>query len=303
MFQSTHPRGVRPGVLYLCHTQTRFNPRTHVGCDQINALPLQRDKSFNPRTHVGCDVVEALPKDPLRVSIHAPTWGATGYIIAAIKSELVSIHAPTWGATPPYVPRPCNTPCFNPRTHVGCDPRLQTKNNKQHVSIHAPTWGATILVEILRTRCYRFNPRTHVGCDKSTRCRRSATKVSIHAPTWGATDIFLSSYANKKFQSTHPRGVRHDGIHQRANSGPGFNPRTHVGCDPPCRCCRFGERRFQSTHPRGVRPTAANYRANIHSFNPRTHVGCDCIFNKALNITLQRYLFCEKETKRIQSFE
>ena len=34
-----------------------------------------------------------------KVSIHAPTWGAT--FDAAYKDELfaVSIHAPTWGAT------------------------------------------------------------------------------------------------------------------------------------------------------------------------------------------------------------
>ena len=33
------------------------------------------------------------------ISIHAPTWGATGVHCAVWKRELISIHAPTWGAT------------------------------------------------------------------------------------------------------------------------------------------------------------------------------------------------------------
>ena len=55
MFQSTHPHGVRLS-LHLCRL-----------------LPVR----FNPRTHMGCD----MPSQPLltvsKVSIHAPTWGAT----------------------------------------------------------------------------------------------------------------------------------------------------------------------------------------------------------------------------------
>ena len=55
-----------------------------------------------------------------------------------------------------------------------------------------------------------------------------------------------------RFQSTHPRGVRHG---DRACLGRSldFNPRTHVGCDGPYLPARTP-------------------RAN---FNPRTHVGCD----------------------------
>ena len=36
LFQSTHPRGVRPGgILNLRHLSKNFNPRTHEGCDCI----------------------------------------------------------------------------------------------------------------------------------------------------------------------------------------------------------------------------------------------------------------------------
>ena len=54
-FQSTHPRGVRPRCRCLSITGSDFNPRTHVGCDPV----------------VVCDT----PDD--KISIHAPTWGAT----------------------------------------------------------------------------------------------------------------------------------------------------------------------------------------------------------------------------------
>ena len=54
-FQSTHPRGVRPG----------------------RAWSTRGSRCFNPRTRVGCDVRAVLPARLRRVSIHAPAWGAT----------------------------------------------------------------------------------------------------------------------------------------------------------------------------------------------------------------------------------
>ena len=120
-----------------------------------------------------------------------------------------------------------------------------------------------------------FNPRTHVGCDPNHLLCLRQTGVSIHAPTWGATYCAVASKTTRRFQSTHPRGVR-----------------------------RFKLRlmsvyyRFQSTHPRGVRLAWHGIQAfasqvSIHAptwgatdarmkhsrrkpcFNPRTHVGCD----------------------------
>ena len=56
IFQSTHPRGVRP-----TETRSAVSPTTH----------------FNPRTHVGCDVGLLVVIVTVAISIHAPTWGAT----------------------------------------------------------------------------------------------------------------------------------------------------------------------------------------------------------------------------------
>ena len=100
MFQSTHPRGVRPVGTSLLPSLLRFNPRTHVGCDHIDFCGH------------GFGVV----------SIHAPTWGATFNCVCVSCEVVVSIHAPTWGAT--YTTRRAwRATSFNPRTHVGCDAR------------------------------------------------------------------------------------------------------------------------------------------------------------------------------------
>ena len=54
---------------------------------------------FNPRTHVGCDQLTRDNALLQQVSIHAPTWGATWTSTSVYKYISVSIHAPTWGAT------------------------------------------------------------------------------------------------------------------------------------------------------------------------------------------------------------
>ena len=106
--------------------------------------------------------------------------------------------------------RVAHTKCFNPRTHTGCDNKVQNEVKKasefqsthphgvrrvndtfcaykEIVSIHAPTRGATLF----DLKIYQL-----VG-------------VSIHAPTRGATFFFK-------------------GKDRRSSC---FNPRTHTGCD------------------------------------------------------------------------
>ena len=98
------------------------------------------------------------------------------------------------------------------------------------------------------------------------------------------------------FQSTHPRGVRHDDLPVLPPLRPRFNPRTRVGCDLTsitCGCLRDGgfnprtrvgcdtivqaqpgwDTVFQSTHPRGVRrsspPGAVWSTSEFQSTHPR----------------------------------
>ena len=165
-FQSTHPHGVRRLGLIVDSERTR---------------------SFNPRTHTGCDIPSCFVHKIRKVSIHAPTRGAT------------------WQGTD----KRRNTKSFNPRTHTGCDIPSYFVHKIRKVSIHAPTRGATafcgsflsrllfqsthphgvrqmvltlaaflilfqsthphgvrhtLMLSRLTLSC--FNPRTHTGCDR-----------------------------------------------------------------------------------------------------------------------------------------
>ena len=69
---------------------------------------------------------------------------------------------------------------------------------------------------------------------------------------WGATVKISLSQIIKRFQSTHPCGVR-----------PNSNSWT------------LAKSAFQSTHPCGVRQVVSTSKRPVFCFNPRTRVGCD----------------------------
>ena len=166
---------------------------------------------------------------------------------------------------------------FNPRTRVGCDLHSTVLcPAATSVSIHAPAWGATHRPAQHRPPRDSFNPRTRVGCDWPCKKEKDMSKVSIHAPAWGATGARPPARPwRRKFQSTHPRGVRPMPPPQGKARAVCFNPRTRVGCDGTptfqilcCWCFNprtrvgcdgmfpivfSGRIGFQSTHPRGVR--------------------------------------------------
>ena len=122
IFQSTHPHGVRPPCGPRWTMPWRyFNPRTHMGCDRSLVMRFHLSRDFNPRTHMGCDGGVRTIDNGGKISIHAPTWGATSINKDMPEALLISIHAPTWGATVRRVVV-CGISC---------------------ISIHAPTWGAT----------------------------------------------------------------------------------------------------------------------------------------------------------------
>ena len=58
-----------------------FNPRTHTGCDPITTPRFFQLIHFNPRTHTGCDYFHFYSFFLPPISIHAPTRGATIYIL------------------------------------------------------------------------------------------------------------------------------------------------------------------------------------------------------------------------------
>ena len=118
-------------------------------------------------------------------------------------------HALLRGATNSFQSVLPEFPGFHPRT-LRCDNSWARNFSKPAcVSIHAPLRGATSCVVVLNPFVTSFNPRTPAGCD---------------------TKNLLKGLSRRKFQSTHPCGVR---LFCAFSARPAFE--------------------FQSTHPCGVR--------------------------------------------------
>jgi len=142
-----------------------FNSRAHAGRDDFFTSCFVESQCFNSRAHAGRDNAHAERIKAEKVSIHAPTRGATA--IAGLAALAVG---------------------FNSRAHAGRDEAGRCGRIVYGVSIHAPTRGATIAANTLRIfklvsihaptrgatlgRDYHklsycsFNSRAHAGRDK-----------------------------------------------------------------------------------------------------------------------------------------
>ena len=98
-FQSTRPRGARLSRARSRRCIEGFNPRAHAGRDSIWIYLGWLFWRFNPRAHAGRDTGHTATRQAYRVSIHAPTRGATDTLLRPRQARSVSIHAPTRGAT------------------------------------------------------------------------------------------------------------------------------------------------------------------------------------------------------------
>ena len=209
-----------------------FNPRTREGCDGSALSTGVAWSSFNPRTREGCDdhFVHQLMALAMFQSTHPrgvrpPGRGSLGYkrcfnprtregcdplmLTLTVRNCHVSIHAPARGATAVLYMMGCAEARFNPRTREGCDwlhtarelilHRFQSTHPRGVRRDHVVHW----------TRSVGFNPRTREGCDHTCRHCLANKTVSIHAPARGATPPTATSVPCwRRFQSTHPRGVR-----------------------------------------------------------------------------------------------
>ena len=64
-----------------------FNPRPHMGSDRKASGRKCVPNYFNPRPHMGSDNQRRWEDVPEKISIHAPTWGATAKIDKAEQIE------------------------------------------------------------------------------------------------------------------------------------------------------------------------------------------------------------------------
>ena len=147
-----------------------------------------------------------------RISIHAPTRGATEFGHREADLVKISIHAPTRGATESFMSISTATLNFNPRSHEGSDeydgqpfieiedfnPRSHEGSDKYRSALVAVSFlfqstlprGERHFYGIMFTviTAY-FNPRSHEGSDKRRGFLFLFLIISIHAPTRGATFI------------------------------------------------------------------------------------------------------------------
>ena len=99
------------------------------------------------------------------ISIHAPTWGATGAVLCRFALTLFQSTHPR-GVRPAAMTRYGSILSFQSTHPCGVRRVKVAKSaNLSVISIHAPTWGATYQISRFRLDLHHFNPRTHVGCD------------------------------------------------------------------------------------------------------------------------------------------
>ena len=260
MFQSTHPRGVRPIFFTKILSFVMFQSTHPRGVRQLR-LPEVKTRFTFQSTH------------PRGVRQDKPGHVGT--------EESVSIHAPARGATGPLFVFNRRVSGFNPRTREGCDifepaafyaiGKFQSTHPRgvRPCPISPASWvlmlfqsthprgvrlwsydlqrtdyrcfnprtreGCDFLkVEVWRTGKKRFNPRTREGCDAARSALARLRSVSIHAPARGATICFHSSTATRRRFNPRTREGCDPAKWSRSAENERFNPRTREGCDPLC---------------------------------------------------------------------
>ena len=212
-FQSTHPRGVRrPGTVDVLIAGTISIHAPAWGATRPPRQWQAHRPHFNPRTRVGCDPQANSMRCRIALFQSTHPRGVRHTIVRALIPifEFQSTHPR--GVRLRRLPKTlteCIISIHAPAWGATFRP-IPLPRPHPEISIHAPAWGATITAWNGCAQADNFNPRTRVGCD---------LKAIYTQP------------ACREFQSTHPRGVRH-------------NDCAAIDALFP----------FQSTHPRGVRP-------------------------------------------------
>ena len=178
---------------------------------------------------MGCDKQFSDLIPPKDVSIHAPAWGAT-YVKRRLCRNLRFQSTHPHGVRQTDYVFQTNTMGFNPRTRMGCD-FDKIRNRVNMVSFNPRTrMGCDCFRRYLILNQGGFNPRTRMGCDFVYLPAYFARRFQSTHPHGVRPVKALIYHTSSMFQSTHPHGVRH-----RSGS-----------MNPDCKM-------FQSTHPHGVR--------------------------------------------------
>ena len=165
---------------------------------------------FNPRAHVGRDtqVKHLIHSD--KVSIHAPTWGATSRPgeVHSRQQEFQSTRPRGARQVTPEMATACVS--FNPRAHVGrdrCSMCRRSKNRRFNPRAHVGRDTSSSARRYIQTS---FNPRAHVGRDvlRSMYDTMSSRSFNPRAHVGRDDTDSIDKTLKYVFQSTRPRGAR-----------------------------------------------------------------------------------------------
>ena len=185
----------------------------------MQTLTIYRQTQFQstlPRGERLANAYETINRN--RISIHAPTRGATVAIVAGEGEGTISIHAPTRGATIArdmvdffFIRFQSTLPRGERR--YGLDGytvanvfQSTLPRGERHPALRSPprisSFQSTLprgerqLAELLDCVSKgNFNPRSHEGSDNNTAYIFVYRIISIHAPTRGATAIFAKKFS------------------------------------------------------------------------------------------------------------
>ena len=98
-FQFTRPRGARHYEMLKTGTIKEFQFTRPRGARRPQQEPAGDERSFNSRAHGGRDTCQPIVKRGRKVSIHAPTGGATNYTVTRCSFVVFQFTRPRGGAT------------------------------------------------------------------------------------------------------------------------------------------------------------------------------------------------------------
>ena len=186
LFQSTRPRGARRTLRKIALSRVMFQSTRPRGARPLHPSLTGTIRKFQSTRPRGARHKRGQhDRNQQRVSIHAPTWGATRKPSTPSGKELFQSTRPR-GARHELGIEMTQFPEFQ-----STRPRGARRKSFSSLCSHRS-----------------FNPRAHVGRDKNKEKLIKKNHVSIHAPTWGATLYKLGVSIKFWFQSTRPRGAR-----------------------------------------------------------------------------------------------
>ena len=165
-------------------------------------------RNFNPRSHAGSDDNVIKEIKAAKISIHAPTRGATAVVFAgAVLLKFQSTLPRGERQGPCFITS--ILPVFQSTLPRGERPSPSRRKGACYmISIHAPTRGATACEE---NAVFLVAISIHAptrGATKALSVLANGFFISIHAPTRGATRRVGRCCSSSIFQSTLPRGER-----------------------------------------------------------------------------------------------